>query len=56
MPEEFPQSLAALYPVIYNYSYILAEGVLTLIVISIPAVSNAISQVSRIASTPAYHI
>lgn len=56
MPEEFPQSLAALYPVIYNYSYILAEGVLTLIVISIPAVSNAINQVTRIASTPAYHI
>ena len=36
MPENFPQSLAALYPIIYNYSYILAEAVLTVIVISLP--------------------
>lgn len=49
MPEEFPQSLSALYPIIYNYSYILAEGVLTVILISIPAVSKALGQVKQIA-------
>lgn len=47
MPENFPQSLAALYPIIYNYSYILMEGVLTLIVISIPAVSKALDQIKK---------
>lgn len=47
MPENFPQSLAALYPIIYNYSYILMEGVLTLIVISIPAVSKALDQIRK---------
>lgn len=47
MPENFPQSLAALYPIIYNYSYILAEGVLTVIVISLPPVSKALAQVKR---------
>ena len=47
MPENFPQSLAALYPVIYNYSYILAEGILTVIVISLPPVAKALAQVKR---------
>ena len=41
MPSNFPKSLTALYPIIYNYSFILAEGILTVIVISIPAVSKA---------------
>ena len=26
MPENFPQSLKAVYPIVYNYSYLLAEG------------------------------
>lgn len=52
MPENFPQSLTALYPIIYNYSYILLEGVLTVIVISIPAVSKALTQI-RTVTTPA---
>lgn len=51
MPENFPQSLAALYPIIYNYSYILLEGVLTLVVISVPAVSKALDQIRTI-TTP----
>ena len=29
MPSDFPKSLTALYPIIYNYSFILAEGILT---------------------------
>lgn len=52
MPENFPQSLAALYPIIYNYSYILMEGVLTLIVISIPAVTKALDQIRKTAGVP----
>ena len=36
MPENYPKSLSAIYPIVYNYSYILAEGVITLILISIP--------------------
>lgn len=47
MPESFPQSLAALYPIIYNYSYILAEGIITIIVISLPPVKKALAQIKR---------
>lgn len=47
MPEEFPKALSFLYPVIYNYSYILAEAALTLILLSIPAVKKAMEQVRR---------
>ena len=50
MPSNFPKSLTALYPIIYNYSFILAEGILTVIVISIPAVSKALNQM-RTATT-----
>ncbi len=50
MPENFPQSLSALYPIIYNYSYILAEGILTLIVISLPPVAKALAQIKKNAS------
>lgn len=48
-PEGFPKSLAWLYPIVYNFSYIFVEAVMTIIVISIPAVSKALSQVRRIA-------
>ena len=50
MPESFPQSLASLYPIIYNYSYILAEGVLTVIVIALPPVSKALQMVKKTAT------
>lgn len=40
MPDTFPKSLAQLYPVIYNYTYILVEGAATVIVLKIPAVSR----------------
>lgn len=52
MPDNFPQSLASIYPIIYNYSYILVEGALTLVFISIPAVSKALNQVKQIAVDP----
>lgn len=49
MPDNFPQALASLYPIIYNYSYILVEGAMTILFISIPAVSKALNQVKQIA-------
>ena len=52
MPSNFPKSLTALYPIIYNYSFILAEGLLTVIVISIPAVSKALNQIHTATTIP----
>lgn len=49
MPEEFPQALAAVYPIVYNYSYILAEGVLTLIVLSLQPVRRGLEQIKHMA-------
>ena len=49
MPESFPKSLTAVYPIVYNYSYLLAEGIITVIIISIPAVSKALTQVKKAA-------
>ena len=45
MPENFPQALRNLYPIIYNYSYLLAEGAVTLAVLKIPAVESALERV-----------
>ena len=47
MPENFPQSLAALYPIIYNYSYLLAEGLITVIILKVPAVEKALERVRK---------
>lgn len=49
MPDNFPQSLKSVYPIAYNYSYLLAEGLITVIVISIPAVARALEQVKKTA-------
>ncbi|MCC8066525.1 MAG: energy-coupled thiamine transporter ThiT [Clostridiales bacterium] len=49
MPENFPQALASLYPIIYNYSYILLEGIITVVVISLPPVAKALQVVKRTA-------
>jgi thiamine transporter len=50
MPDNFPKSLTAIYPIAYNYSYLLAEGIITLIIISVPAVSSALKKVKQIAT------
>ncbi|MCR4907439.1 MAG: energy-coupled thiamine transporter ThiT [Lachnospiraceae bacterium] len=47
MPESFPKALAAFYPIIYNYSYIIIEMVATLFVISVPAVKRALERIER---------
>lgn len=49
MPEAFPESLAAVYPIVYNYSYLLIEGIITCIIISVPAVSKALGVVKKMA-------
>ena len=48
MPENFPKALYALYPIIYNYSYILLEGVLTLVIISIPSVTKNLNYIKKV--------
>ena len=45
MPENFPQALRSLYPIIYNYSYLLAEGLVTVIIIKVPAVEAALERI-----------
>ena len=49
MPDNFPQSLKSIYPIAYNYSYLLAEAVLTIVVISIPAVAKGLNRVKQTA-------
>ncbi len=49
MPENFPQALRNLYPIIYNYSYLLAEAAVTAAVIKIPAVEQALERIRRAA-------
>lgn len=49
MPENFPGSLAVIYPIVYNYSYILAEGVITIVILCLPPVRSAMARVKRMA-------
>ena len=50
MPETFPKKYAPIYPIVYNYSFIGLEAIITLIIISIPAVNRAMQQVRRMAT------
>ena len=49
MPDTFPQSLKSVYPIVYNYSFLLVEALITAAVISVPAVASALNQVKRTA-------
>ena len=49
MPDNFPKALTSVYPIVYNYSYLLAEGIITVIIISIPAVSKALNRIKQTA-------
>ncbi len=49
MPESFPKVIAWAYPIVYNYGFVLVEGILTVILISVPAVSAALQRVKRMA-------
>ncbi|MBR3308249.1 MAG: energy-coupled thiamine transporter ThiT [Lachnospiraceae bacterium] len=47
MPEEFPQSLAMLYPVIYNYAYLVAEAAITIVILILPPVRSALAAIEK---------
>ncbi|MDD6036883.1 MAG: energy-coupled thiamine transporter ThiT [Lachnospiraceae bacterium] len=47
MPDNFPKALSAIYPIVYNYSYILIEGVATVLILCIPAVKSALNRIKR---------
>ena len=49
MPEWFPKSLTSVYSIVYNYSYILVEMVITLIIINLPPVKKALEKVKALA-------
>ena len=49
MPDNFPKALTSVYPIVYNYSYLVAEGIITVIIISIPAVSKALNRIKQTA-------
>ena len=49
MPDNFPASLAVIYPIAYNYSYILAEGVITVLLLCLPPVKGAMTNVKKLA-------
>ena len=49
MPENFPASLRAIYPICYNFAYLIPEAILTVIVISLPPVKKAIAGVRNMA-------
>ena len=49
MTENFPSSLAAIYPIAYNYAYILAEGLIAIVILSLPPVKGAMARVKKMA-------
>ncbi len=50
MPDSFPVALKSVYPIVYNYSYLLAEGLITVIILMIPAVSRGLGRVKEMAT------
>lgn len=51
MPENFPASLSAVYPILYNYAYLVPEAILTVIIVLLPPVRKALAGVRRMADT-----
>ncbi len=49
MPESFPKTLSAIYPIVYNYSYILIEMAITLVILNLPPVKKALAKVQKLA-------
>lgn len=49
IPADFPSSIRFLYPVIYNYSFLLTEGFLTVLVLLLPPVRKALEHVRTMA-------
>lgn len=51
MPDSFPKSLTAIYPIAYNYAYILVEGIVTVVILMLPPVKNAMTRVKALAQS-----
>ena len=49
MPDNFPKAFTSVYPIVYNYSYIGLEAVITVIVLSVPSVKKAMERVKALA-------
>lgn len=47
MPDNFPKSIAFLYPVIYNYSYLILEAAITVIVLMLPPVKKGLEEIRK---------
>lgn len=45
MPDNFPKQISFLYPVVYNYGFIFAEGIMTVILLCIPPVRKQIAKI-----------
>lgn len=51
MPDNFPRSVGFLYPIVYNYSYLITEAAMTLVLISIPSVAKGLARIKAQALT-----
>lgn len=49
MPDNFPRAFTAVYPIVYNYSYIGLEALATVIVLSVPTVKKTMERVKTLA-------
>lgn len=49
MPESFPKNIAIIYPIVYNYCFIIGEGVITLILLQLPPIKNALKYLTKLA-------
>lgn len=49
MPDHFPKALTSVYPIIYNYSYLLTEGAITIVILMLPPVIKGLSQIKKLA-------
>lgn len=47
MPDNFPKSLTSIYPICYNYAYIGLEALITVLILSIPAVKRAMGELRQ---------
>ncbi|MCM1040784.1 MAG: energy-coupled thiamine transporter ThiT [Ruminococcus sp.] len=50
MPDNFPKSLASIYPIAYNYAYILIEAAITIVILLLPPVKQAMNRVKAMAT------
>ena len=49
MPDNFPKAFTRVYPIVYNYSYIGLEALVTVIILSVPTVKKAMERVKLLA-------